>query len=101
MGSILRGVVVPKVGGDTCFADAVAAHNRLDAEMKAAVSDLTAIHDWFKKNHHVLDKRDIESTRKAYPLVKHPVIRTHPESGEKAVFTNNFFTSHIDGVSED
>ncbi|GIR34914.1 MAG: hypothetical protein CM15mP49_02990 [Actinomycetota bacterium] len=45
--------------------------------------------------------KDIESTRKAYPLVKHPVIRTHPESGEKAVFTNNFFTSHIDGLSED
>ncbi len=101
MGSILRGVVVPKVGGDTCFADAIAAYNRLDAEMKAALSELTATHDWFKKNHHVLDKRDIESTRKAYPLVKHPVIRTHPESGEKAVFTNNFFTSHIDGLSED
>ena len=55
MGSILRGVVVPKVGGDTCFADAIAAYNRLDAEMKAAVSDLTATHDWFKKNYHVLD----------------------------------------------
>ena len=62
MGSILRGVVVPKVGGDTCFADAIAAYNRLEAEMKAAVSELTATHDWLKKNHHVLDKRDIESS---------------------------------------
>ena len=100
MGSILRGVVVPEVGGDTCFANAVEAYNRLDLETKSAVSELTATHDWFKKNHHVLDKKDIESTRKKYPLVSHPVIRTHPETGEKAIFTNKFFTAYIDGVPE-
>ena len=100
MGSILRGVVVPEVGGDTCFANAVEAYNRLDLETKSAISELTATHDWFKKNHHVLDKKDIESTRKKYPLVSHPVIRTHPETGEKAIFTNNFFTAYIDGVTE-
>ena len=100
MGSILRGVVVPKVGGDTCFADAVEAHNRLDLETKRAVSELTATHDWFKKNHQVLNKSDIDSTREKYPLVSHPVIRKHPETGEKAIFTNNFFTDHIDGVDE-
>ena len=100
MGSILRGVVVPEVGGDTCFANAVEAYNRLDLETKSAVSELTATHDWFKKNHHVLDQKDIESTRKKYPLVSHPVIRTHPETGEKAIFTNKFFTAYIDGVPE-
>ena len=100
MGSILRGVVVPEVGGDTCFANAVEAYNRLDLETKSAAFELTATHDWFKKNHHVLDKKDIESTRKKYPLVSHPVIRTHPETGEKAIFTNKFFTAYIDGVPE-
>jgi taurine dioxygenase len=42
-----------------------------------------------------------KSKQEKYPPARHPVIRTHPESGKKAVFTNNFFTSHIDEVSED
>ena len=98
MGSILRGVVVPKVGGDTCFSNACEAFNRLDPQTKSKVSELSATHDWSKKNQHVLDEKDIEATRETYPLMSHPVIRTHPETGEKAIFTNNFFTAYIDGV---
>jgi taurine dioxygenase len=100
MGSILRGVVIPEVGGDTCFSDATEAFNRLDEKTKFQVSELFAIHDWFKKNHHVLEESEYEEMRKKYPFVKHPVIRTHPETNQKAIFTNDFFTSHIDGLED-
>ena len=100
MGSILRGVVVPEVGGDTCFSNAVEAFKRLDDRTKDKVDGLFATHDWFKKNHHVLEKNEYENTRKKYPFVSHPVIRTHPETNQKAIFTNNFFTSHINDIDE-
>ena len=100
MGSILRGVVVPEVGGDTCFSNAVEAFKRLDDRTKDKVDGLFATHDWFKKNHHVLEKTEYENTRKKYPFVSHPVIRTHPETNQKAIFTNNFFTSHINDIDE-
>ena len=42
-----------------------------------------------------------EVDREKYPLVHHPVIRTRPETKAKAIYTNNFFTSHIDGVDKE
>ena len=45
MGSILRGVVIPQVGGDTCFADTTAAYDRLSDDWKARVDDKFAVHD--------------------------------------------------------
>ena len=103
MGSILRGVIIPQVGGDTCFADATAAFDRLDIETKRKVETLSATHDWYTEGNpstHIKGSLE-DADRDKYPLVHHPVIRTHPETNEKAIFTNNFFTSHIDGVSEE
>ena len=103
MGSILRGVIIPQVGGDTCFADATAAFDRLDIEIKRKVETLSATHDWYTEGNpstHIKGSLE-DADRDKYPLVHHPVIRTHPETNEKAIFTNNFFTSHIDGVSEE
>ena len=103
MGSILRGVVIPEVGGDTCFADATAAFDRLDIETKRKVETLSATHDWYTEGNpstHIKGSLE-DADRDKYPLVHHPVIRTHPETNEKAIFTNKFFTSHIDGVGEE
>ena len=101
MGSILRGVIIPEVGGDTCFADATAAFDRLDPETKRKVEALSATHDWYTESNPSAPKDEDEVDREKYPLVHHPVIRTHPETKERAIFTNNFFTSHIDGVDEE
>jgi taurine dioxygenase len=98
MGSILRGVVTPEVGGDTCFADSTAAFDRLDSETKGKVEKLSATHDWYTEGNPSAPKNKDEVDREKYPLVSHPVIRTHPETKEKGIYTNNFFTSHIDGV---
>ena len=64
MGSILRGVIIPDVGGDTCFADATAAFDRLDPEMKRKVEALSATHDWYTESNPSAPK-DESSARTA------------------------------------
>jgi taurine dioxygenase len=98
MGSILRGVIIPPVGGDTCFADATAAYDRLSDEWKERVDDLFAIHDYMRVFGGLVPEEEKEATRAKYPPARHPVIRTHPETGARGIYTNIGFTSHIEGV---
>lgn len=99
MGSILRGVVIPPVGGDTCFADAAAAYRRLPDEVREQVDGRFAIHDFTATFGRRLSPEDRAEKQKEYPPARHPVIRTHPETGEKGIYTNRVFVSHIEGVS--
>lgn len=101
MGSILRGVVVPPVGGDTCFANACAAYERLTHEWKQRVDDLVAVHDYARVFAARVPEEEQAAVREQYPPQHHPVIRTHPETGERGIYTNIGFTSHIEGVSAD
>ncbi len=101
MGSILRGRVVPDVGGDTCFASAAAAYGRLTDEWKARVDDLFAIHDYSRVFGPRMAAEKAAEMRSDFPPQRHPVIRTHPETGERGIYTNRYFTSHIDGVTDD
>ena len=99
MGSILRGVVIPPAGGDTCFADVGAAYDRLRDEWKARVDDLVAVHDYMAFFGSRIEESKRAEMREKYPLASHPVIRTHPETGQRSIYTNRPFTSHIEGVS--
>ena len=99
MGSILRGVAVPPVGGDTCFADATAAYDRLPDEWKERVEGLVAVHDYARVFADRVEPEEEAEIRERYPPQRHPVIRTHPETGARAIYTNIGFTSHIEGVS--
>ena len=101
LGSILRGVAVPEVGGDTCFASACEAYQRLSTEWKDRVDDLVAVHDYMNVFGRQVPAEEREAMREQYPAQQHPVIRTHPETGERAIYTNIGFTSHIEGVSDD
>ena len=101
MGSILRGKVIPEKGGDTRFSNAAAAYENLDPEIKARVDELSAVNDYtkmFGPSTRFNSEESHEENIKEYPPVLHPVIRTHPETGKRSIFTNNFFTSHIEGV---
>ncbi|MEZ5168983.1 MAG: TauD/TfdA family dioxygenase [Acidimicrobiales bacterium] len=99
MGSILRGRAVPPVGGDTCFADATAAYERLPEAVKAQVDDAVAVHDYARVFASRVAPEEQEEIRAKYPPQHHPVIRTHPETGARGIYTNIGFTSHIEGVS--
>ncbi len=100
LGSILRAIEVPEVGGDTLFADMHAAYLGLGEEMRRFVSGLTAVHDIARVFAKRLGKRP-EDLHDTYPPVEHPVIRTHPETGLPVIYVNGAFTSHIKGLAED
>ncbi|MGY1812751.1 TauD/TfdA dioxygenase family protein [Blastococcus sp. SYSU D00820] len=104
LGSILRAVQVPPVGGDTQWADAEAAYRSLSAPVRALADQLTAVHDGTREFGYYLAQRggnrweDGEYAR--LEPVEHPVVRVHPETGRRSLFVNPGFTSHIAGVSE-
>ena len=102
LGSILRSLEIPAVGGDTLFADMYAAYDGLSDAVKARIEGRTAIHD-FAHFRAGLRKRgkseaEIEEYNKAYPPAEHPVVRTHPETGRKGIYVNAAFTQYIVGM---
>tara|TARA_B100001564_G_scaffold356437_1_gene370603 strand:+ start:573 stop:1400 length:828 start_codon:yes stop_codon:yes gene_type:complete len=104
MGSILRGKAIPEYGGDTHFANAAAAYEKLDSDVKSRVDDLFAVNDYtkmFGPSTRFNSDESHQENKTKFPPVLHPVIRTHPETGLRSIFTNNFFTSHIDGLDNE
>jgi alkyl sulfatase len=96
MGSILRGVVVPDYGGDTQWTNLVVAYERLSEPVRRLLDGLHAVH------HNVLPlsrgelSPELQQQFQSQDLrAQHPVVRVHPESGERALFVNPNFTSHI------
>ena len=98
LGSILRAIEVPAVGGDTLFADMAAAFRGLSPAMQAFCRGLTAVHDIERVFAKRLGKRP-EELHEQYPPQVHPLVRTHPETGEQALYVNTAFTSHVEGLS--
>lgn len=101
LGSILRARIVPPAGGDTLWADACAAYDRLDDELKERIDGLTATHDWLRVFGGRLSEEEREAERAKHPVVHHPVVRTHPETGAKGIYTNRAFVTHVDEVDAD
>jgi taurine dioxygenase len=103
--SILRCLVMPETGGDTLWADMCAAHDGLSPEIKQMIASLKATHD-FKNFRALFTKSDADLKRlrdmeALYPNPIHPVVRTHPISGKKALFVNPQFTLRINGLKAD
>ena len=101
LGSILRGVVIPEIGGDTCFASAVAAYELLPDEVKSQIDGLYAVHDFTKSIGEKFTEEERLELQEKYPPVRHPVVRTHPETGERSIYTNGYHTAYIEGVSSE
>ena len=99
MGSILHLHTVPEIGGDTIFASMYSAYDALSDTMKAFLSSLTATHDGEPAYRGRYADRGVDDTRKTYPKTVHPVIRTHPDTGRKAIYVNSIFTTHINELS--
>jgi len=100
MGSVLRIVEVPAVGGDTVFADMGAAYDNLAPEMQARIDRLRAVHDCVPYALATPHYREhIAEIAARFPPVEHPVVRTHPESGRKTLFVNAMWTKRIVGLS--
>jgi alpha-ketoglutarate-dependent taurine dioxygenase len=99
LGSILNAKVIPPSGGDTMWSDQGAALRDLSPSLQEYLSTLHAVHDGretFKNALKQFGKAKWEGKQfeELEPVV-HPVVRTHPETGEKVLFVNPGFTSHI------
>lgn len=95
LGSILHLPIVPETGGDTAFSNMFLAYAALSERMKAYLDGLTATHDAAR----VFGA--IASPGTKFNVSSHPVVRTHPVTGRKALFVNKQFTAHLDGVPKD
>lgn len=95
--SILCAVQVPPVGGDTLWADMGSALDGLGGELRDALEGRRAVHDFMPALGAGLDPADLAGYRERYPAVEHPVVRTHPISGEKVLYVNEMFTTHLVG----
>ncbi|MEZ5239179.1 MAG: TauD/TfdA family dioxygenase [Microthrixaceae bacterium] len=101
LGSVLRAVELPDLGGDTLWADMGAAYDRLPAELREQVDDMSAVHDWYTNFGLAMDPGEREALREDFPAVEHPVVRTHPETGRRTLYVNRAFTQHLVGVDPD
>lgn len=96
--AILHAIQVPVTGGDTLFADMCAAYDGLDDALKARIDGMTAVHDFMRSFGSQVPEERRAEMRAQYPLVEHPVVRTHPDTGRKMIFVNRIFTDHIVGL---
>jgi len=98
--SLLHALEVPSYGGDTMFTSMTQAYDELSDAMKGFLDGLTAVHDYTNAYDtffcDIPDRPPLSDEVKAkVPPVTHPVIRTHPETGNKAIFINPGFTRRI------
>jgi taurine dioxygenase len=103
--TILRCQIMPKVGGDTLWADMEAAYDGLSNVFKTMIADRKAVHDF--QNFRVLFKKTDEDQAKLrrmeelFPNPSHPVVRTHPVTGRKSIYVNPQFTLRIEDMEPD
>jgi alpha-ketoglutarate-dependent taurine dioxygenase len=101
LGSVLRAHEVPKLGGDTLWADAEAAYEGLSAELRSEIDSLNAVHDFVSTFGLGLSAEEKEVKRKEFPPAIHPIVRTHPETKRRCIYVNRIFTSHVEGMDRD
>ncbi len=96
LGSVLRGAVIPEWGGDTMWSSMYAAYEALSSAMQRLLSELRAVHDGgaFQALATEAQRRELAQDERT----THPVIRTHPVTGRKAIFVNSTFTKKIAGM---
>ena len=92
MGCVLRCVECPPVGGDTMWANMVVAYERLPDDVKAKLEGLRARHSIEATFGAAMPIEKRLALKAQYPDAEHPVVRTHPETGEKVLFVNGFTT---------
>lgn len=89
--SILRGITIPPYGGDTLWSNLAAAYDGLSPKIQAFIDGLQAVH---RSGGY-----DTGRSGTAYASL-HPLVRVHPETGDRVLFVNPGTTSHIVGLKE-
>ena len=102
MGSLLRAVTIPDVGGDTQFANMYAAYDALSDGMKKLIADLHGIHmsGTRKVDDAKLGAKRVNEQVRISPPIAQPVVRVHPETGRKALYLGEK-VKRFDGMTEE
>ncbi len=104
MGSLLRVLKLPKVGGDTAFASMYAAYDALSPAIRELCEGLSAVHDVTRSLAKAIARghsaADLAEVQRQLPPVEHPVVIVHPETARRALFVNVNSTARILGMSE-
>ena len=100
LGSILRIVESPPLGGDTLWADMGAAYDLLDDSTHERIDPLVGLHDFTRVFGRHLPAPTQEKMRAEHPTAEHPIVRTHPETGRRTIYVNRAFTCGIKGVDD-
>lgn len=94
--TIIYGEQVPRVGGETHFADMYGAYERLSDDWKRRLTGLRAVHNLdFSRNRRHAEDPMTDAQRKARPPVDHPIVRTHPETGRLCIFLGDHAESVV------
>lgn len=105
LGSLLHAQEIPAEGGDTSFVNMYRAYEALPDEMKARIDGRRATHSYTKTYDKIEGSTFrpalTEAQRREVREVTHPVVRTHPETGRKALFVNEGFTGRILDMPDD
>ncbi|KOF54746.1 taurine dioxygenase [Achromobacter sp. DMS1] len=106
LGSLLHAQELPAEGGDTLFANMHLAYDTLPPALRSAIEGRTAVHSYLAKYGQLQKQGNWRPNLSARQLaqvqeVSHPVVRTHPENGKRALFVSEGFTTRIEGLPED
>jgi taurine dioxygenase len=102
--SILRAVTLPTYGGSTTWANTVAAYENLPTSLKALTENLWAVHtnvtDYAGTAAELVNAKNVQEYRaefqSSYYETEHPVVRVHPETGERALLLGNFVKRFVE-----
>lgn len=99
MGTMLYGIEIPAQGGNTLFANAYKAYEALSADLRQRIEGRKAV-QVYDYGGGVTDRKNMVAPAEGMSYA-HPVARTHPATGRKALYVNRLMTHHIEGLSLD
>ena len=106
--TILHSIEVPRVGGDTLFADQELAYEELPESMKKRIAGLVTLNVYGNRDDPDLSSRtsapfvtQAQKARRGATLVRHPLVRRHPHSGRKALYSVSGSSYGIEDVPEE
>ena len=100
LGTMLQLHILPETGGDTMFSDMYSAYNELSDKYKSLLDGLIAIHESEHLYSGRYEDRGVNKDNIKTPVANHPLIRTHPITGKKAIYVNRTFTTGIKGMNK-
>lgn len=100
LGTMLQLHILPETGGDTMFSDMYSAYNELSDKYKSLLNGLVAIHESEHLYSGRYEDRGVNRDNIKTPVANHPLIRTHPITGKKAIYVNRTFTTGIEGMNK-